>query len=142
MPSVYRDLILHFAWSTRGREPYITSAIERRLHRMIVTRSVAVGCPVLAINGMPDHVHLLVQMSHNLSCADFMQSIKGASSAFARDVLLRDSTFAWQHGYGVFSVSHDDIPDVIAYIKNQKTHHAPTLEEPESRPQGDGTQCP
>lgn len=129
MPAVYRSLILHFAWSTRDRQPYITPTIERRLHRMIQAKSAEMGCPVLAINGMPDHVHLLVEMNHDLSCADFMQTVKGASSAFARNTLVKDCAFSWQHGYGVFSVSHEDIPNVIAYIKNQKEHHASSSQE-------------
>ncbi len=82
------------------------------------------GCQVIVINGMPDHVHLLVQMSHDLSVSEFMQKVKGASSGFARKVLLADGVFSWQHGYGAFSVSPESIPSVVAYINNQKNHHA------------------
>jgi putative transposase len=128
MPAVYRNLVFHFVWSTRDRLPFITPAIERRLYRMIEAKSRELGCPVVAINGMPNHIHLLVQMSHDISCADFMQKIKGASSGFARKVLLNGGTFSWQHGYGVFSVAHEEISSVIAYIRNQKNHHADPID--------------
>ena len=124
MPSTYRNLIYHFVWSTRDRQPFITSEIERRLYRMIEAKSRELGCEVLAINGTENHVHLLIQMNHNLSAADLMQKIKGASSGFARKVLLQEGSFSWQHGYGVFGISKEHIPSVIAYISNQKAHHA------------------
>lgn len=90
----------------------MTPAIERRLYRMMEAKVRELGCRVVAINGMPDHVHLLVQ------------KVKGASSGFARNVLRQGEVFSWQHSYGVFSVGQGGVPKVVTYIANQKTHHA------------------
>ena len=124
MSSCERHIFLHFVWATRDRLPFVTPEIERRLYRMMEAKVRELGCRVVAINGMPDHVHLLVQMSTTITPADLMQKVKGASSGFARNVLRQGEAFSWQHGYGVFSVGQKGVPRVVAYIANQKQHHA------------------
>ncbi|WP_309685214.1 IS200/IS605 family transposase [Armatimonas sp.] len=124
MSSCVRHIFLHFVWATRERQPFVTPEIERRLYRMMEAKVRELGCIVVALNGMPDHVHLLVQMSTTITPADLMQKVKGASSGFARNVLKQGELFAWQHGYGVFSVGQDGVGAVVAYIANQKQHHA------------------
>lgn len=78
---------------------------------------------MLCINGMPDHLHLLVGFHTTQSVADLMQDVKGASSKWINDMRLSKTRFEWQSGYGVFSYSKSQVPAVINYIKNQKEHH-------------------
>lgn len=81
---------------------------------------------MLCINGMPDHLHMLVGSRTNQSIADFMQDIKATSSQWINKNRFCKSRFEWQSGYGVFSYSKSQIPDVIRYIVNQKEHHKKT----------------
>jgi len=78
---------------------------------------------MLCLNGMPDHVHMLIGFHTTQSIADCMQDVKAYSSKWINDHRLTSSKFEWQPGYGAFSYSKSQIPDLINYIKNQKEHH-------------------
>jgi REP element-mobilizing transposase RayT len=98
-------LYAHFVWATWDREPFITDAIEEDLYRFIQGTCHNHKCTVLAVGGMPDHVHLLVALSNMITVANLMEFVKGASSRFVTEKLLKDGWFKWQGSYGVFSVS-------------------------------------
>ena len=117
-------LYAHFVWSTWNRQPLITEAIESDLYRFIQGICLDHRCAVLAIGGMPDHVHLLVALSNTITVADLMEFVKGGFSRFVTERLLHEEWFKWQGSYGVFSVSPQDKNKVIRYIQNQKQHHA------------------
>lgn len=76
------------------------------------------------MNGTQDHVHLLVQLAGKTSVAELMKQVKGVSSAMVNDRNDIAERFRWQESYGAFSVSRSHLPRVIAYINNQKQHHA------------------
>ncbi|OYX22666.1 MAG: transposase, partial [Algoriphagus sp. 32-45-6] len=78
---------------------------------------------VLAINGMPDHVHILIGMRPTQSLSDLMQDIKGDSSKWINQKRLTSGKFSWQEGYGAFSYSKSHVARVIQYIQNQEVHH-------------------
>jgi len=78
---------------------------------------------MICINGMSDHIHMLVGFHTTQSIADFMQDIKANSSKWINENKFTKSRFEWQSGYGAFSYSKSQIPDVINYIQNQKEHH-------------------
>lgn len=78
--------------------------------------------PLVYVNGMPDHIHVLASFRPSMSPAEFVQQLKGSSSHFITHQL--DQGFEWQEDYAVLSVSEKDVPRVIEYIKNQKQHHA------------------
>jgi REP element-mobilizing transposase RayT len=80
------------------------------------------GIP-LAINGPTDHVHLLVKLPATQSVADVSRVLKTNSSRWVHDTCPERWVFAWQTGYGAFSVSQSNIPDVLAYIARQEEHH-------------------
>jgi REP element-mobilizing transposase RayT len=82
------------------------------------------GCDVLAVGGVADHVHLAVRVPATLDIPKLMQQVKGVSSAFARDVFGPDRFFRWQDGYGVFSFHALQAERVIAYIERQQQRHA------------------
>jgi REP element-mobilizing transposase RayT len=115
---------LHLVWGTWDRLPLITEAMERELYRYIGGVCQKHGCSVLAIGGMPDHVHLFLTYPSTITIGDLMEYIKGSSSRFATEKLRPGEFFKWQGNYGAFSVSPSDKLRVIAYIENQKQHHA------------------
>jgi REP element-mobilizing transposase RayT len=77
----------------------------------------------LAIGGVPDHVHMLLMIPAALSLAKAMQLIKGLSSGWVHETFPSQQSFAWQDGYGAFSVSLSLVPKVAAYIRDQPEHH-------------------
>ena len=81
------------------------------------------GAVSLSINGMPDHVHLLIKSSKSVSDSDFMKALKGGSSRWINDIDLIPGHFKWQAGYGWFSVSPKDTGQVATSIENQAEHH-------------------
>jgi putative transposase len=115
---------LHFVWATHQRLPLVTDALETPLYRCIQAEAKALGCEVLAVGGMPDHVHLIVAFHTTVSISKLMQQVKGVSSSVASDLLDHQSFFGWDDGYAVFSLSPLHRETAIAYVKRQKEHHA------------------
>lgn len=117
-------LYIHLVWTTWDRLPLIGSEIERRLHRHLESEAQRLGCKVLALNGMEDHVHLFLELPTTLSIAELVKNLKGLSSHFVNETLQPHDIFKWQAGYGAFTVSRWDVKNVVGYIKKQKEHHA------------------
>ncbi|HLJ53575.1 MAG TPA: transposase, partial [Chthonomonadaceae bacterium] len=107
----------------KNREPLVTSVIERRVYAIVEKIFRDNGCPLLAINGMPDHVHVLTVLSTTITIADLIGRAKGGSSRIIGEEVTPDSWFAWQPNYGAFSVSASHVKRVVGYIANQKVHH-------------------
>ena len=124
-------IYLHLVWATWDRLPLIDPASERRLYREIESEALKMRCIVLALNGMPDHVHVVLIMSSTVSIADLVKQLKGASSHFYNQVLQPEMPFKWQGSYGAFTVSRWDVDKIVAYVKNQKQHHADAMLLPE-----------
>ena len=125
------EVFIHFVWATWDRAPLIQPAVERRLYRNIFSEAEKQGCKVLALNGIADHVHLLVKMPSTVTMATVMKQVKGVSSNFANDELFPNRRFKWQGGYGAFSVSRWDVDKIMGYIRKQKSHHADKTMWPE-----------
>jgi len=130
----YAKFYYHFVWSTYHRENLVTPVIERPLYRCITGQVLKVKGAVLALDGMPDHVHLVAQLPATIAPAALMQRAKGVSSAYGRDELLPGELFGWQDGYSGFTVSWTHLPKIIAYVRNQKQHHAQGTIIPEWEP--------
>ncbi len=118
------EIYLHLVWGTWERLPLVTPDIERELYRCIENEARQLKCVVLAIGGMPDHVHLIVRVPTLVSAARLAQQVKGVSSTFVRNQLRIGELFRWQEGYGVFSISRSHLKRAIAYVEKQKRHHA------------------
>jgi len=114
---------VHSIWSTKDHHPFISSAIENQLFDIIRQEFLKIGCPVRIVNGMPDHVHCLFLLNPQKSIAEVIKQIKGSSSHIINQQDLITEKFAWQVGYGAFSVSESVLPKAYTYIKNQKQHH-------------------
>jgi putative transposase len=133
-------LFYHVVWATKGREVLIDENAAKVIERSIKTGSRDLGGIVHAFGWMPEHVHLAVSIPPNTGIATFIGRLKGGSSHAVNDVLVRDVTFAWQGEYGVVSFGEKNLPDVVAYIQNQRERHAAqrlwdSLEQVTDRPQ-------
>ena len=118
------ELYVHLVWATWDRQPLLTPDRRDLIYRAIATSCADLRCEVLAIGGMPDHVHLLVRIPPSVAPAALVKQVKGASSHLANPVHGRGATFRWQGGYGAFTVSRHHVARVRGYVLNQERHHA------------------
>ncbi|MBI1826185.1 MAG: IS200/IS605 family transposase [Planctomycetes bacterium] len=123
MPSAWTQNFYHALFSTKRRSQLITPEIETRLYPFIGGIARDLRCHLEAINGMPDHVHVLVRYRVDLSHSDLLQQIKGRSSKWINETFSQVGHFGWQEGYGGFTVSKSAASRFIEYIANQKEHH-------------------
>lgn len=114
-------LYYHIVWATKEREPFIVPEIEQKLSHYIISKSDQFGCIIHQVNGMPDHIHLIVSIPPTLAIAEYIRKIKGSSSNYLNKILTH--RFQWQNGYGVFSVGIKNLEVAINYVKKQKEHH-------------------
>ncbi len=113
----------HFVWATRKREWFITEEIEPHLHRYLRHKCQEMGVHLHALNGMPDHVHLVVSLPMSLAPADFLETIKGTSAHFVNHVPGLKGCLYWQPGYGALTFAAHDFKRVARYVDRQKAHH-------------------
>ena len=123
MPHSYVSNLVHYIFSTKERYPFIDPELESRLWPYMGGIARENGMKALAIGGTTDHVHTLLSLPATLSVAKAIQLIKGGSSKWVHDQLPSYRKFAWQDGYGAFSVSASQTKSVIRYIVGQKEHH-------------------
>lgn len=123
MPSTWSQILLHFVFSTKNREPLITPPHAERLYPFIGGIVRGEGATLWEIGGMPDHIHLLVRSGTDHSAGELMREVKARSSAWIHETFPELRGFAWQKGYGVFSVSASQADVVKEYIRNQAAHH-------------------
>jgi REP element-mobilizing transposase RayT len=124
MPQSLAALYCHIVFSTKNREALIDEAIEPRLHAYIGGIVGERKGVLVAAGGIADHVHLLVSMSREWAVSDLVRDIKANSSRWAHDTDKQLASFAWQAGYGAFSVSVSRLDVVKKYLAGQKQHHA------------------
>jgi len=123
MPQSLSNLFVHLVFSTKNRVSFITSTIEPELYAYIASILNEHGCQTILINGMPDHVHILFNLSRTMTLADVVSKVKANTSRWIKTKGPDFSTFGWQSGYGAFSVGVTDKDRAISYIRAQKTHH-------------------
>jgi REP-associated tyrosine transposase len=117
----YTDLLYHVVYATKERAPLITAVLRPRLHEYLAgTVRGLEGIPI-EINGMSDHVHLLVRLRPTISVSEFLNKLKSNSSGWARRQTM--GRFSWQSRYGAFTVSESQVEQVRLYIRNQEKHH-------------------
>jgi REP element-mobilizing transposase RayT len=117
-------LYYHLVWATKEREPLISGAREPILYGYIVRKADALSCIVHAINGTPDHIHIVASVPPILAISSFVKVIKGSSAHYLNQASSSANNFGWQAGYGVFSLGQKQLERAIAYVHNQKIHHA------------------
>jgi putative transposase len=123
MPGTFSQIYIQVVFAVKGRDSLIHHDWEERLYQYITGIVQNKEQKMLAINGMPDHIHFLIGMRPSCSLSDLVREIKKASNEFINENKLSQFKFSWQEGYGAFSYSHSQLTDVITYIRNQKQHH-------------------
>ncbi len=126
MPNTYTQIHIHAIFAVQNRISLISKTWEERLYQYITGIIQNHGHKLLAINGMPDHIHLLFGMRPTQSLSDLMRDVKGDSSLWINQNRFVGGKFSWQEGYGGFSYSKSQISTVATYIENQQLHHKKT----------------
>lgn len=116
------NVLVHAVFGTYLRARTITRSVQPRLHGYIGGVLKNLGCQPLEVGGVEDHVHLLFLLSRTITIAETVERVKTASNTWMKDEWAA-TEFAWQGGYGAFSVSEREKARIIAYIKNQAEHH-------------------
>lgn len=133
MSHSYSCVLVHAIFGTKGREPWIQREIEGELHAYSIVLLRNLGCPCLALQAMPEHLHALFSLSRTASIADVIEELKKRTSKWIKSKGPSYSRFAWQSGYGAFSVSQSNADAVRSYIANQQLHHQARSFEEEYR---------
>jgi len=123
MPGAYSNLLYHLVFSAKERRPLIGPAVKTRLHKYIESIVRGEEGDLLEINGMADHVHLLVRLRPAQAVADVLRLIKANSSKWMNETFRNGPKFAWQEGYAAFTVSQSQVPRLLTYIRGQEKHH-------------------
>lgn len=132
MTHTYTRQLLHIVFATKERRPFLHAEVRPRMFGYLRIVAKDLNAAVLALNGVEDHVHVLVDLPARISLAEFMTKLKANSSRWFRRQFPKDD-FRWQRGYGAFSVSPSKLDDVQVYIDNQEAHHAKHSFEDEIR---------
>jgi len=123
MPQSHAAVLVHLVFSTKHRQPLITSDIEPELFPYMATVLRNIDSPSLTINGTPDHVHLLFRLSRKHPLCDVVEEVKKTSSKWIKTKGVSFAAFQWQAGNGAFSIGESVVPALRQYIANQKEHH-------------------
>ncbi len=123
MSSTFSQIYIQIVFAVKGRQSLIQQSWEEELYKYITGIIQNKGQKILAINGMPDHVHILIGMKPSCNLSDLVREVKKASNGFINEKKFCPYKFEWQEGYGAFSYSHSALENVFGYIANQKEHH-------------------
>jgi len=123
MSSTYSQIYIQVVFAVKGRQSLIQDSWEVELYKYITGIVQNKGQKMLAINGMSDHIHILIGMRPSCNLSDLVREIKKSSNGFINEKKFCPFKFEWQEGYGAFSYSHSALDNVIGYIANQKEHH-------------------
>lgn len=123
MSSTYSQIYMQVVMAVKGRNSLISPSWEEELYKYITGIITNKGQKMISINGMSDHIHILIGMKPSCCLSDLVREVKKATNAFVNEKKFTKSKFEWQEGYGEFSYSHSALDQVIAYIQNQKEHH-------------------
>lgn len=123
MGGTFSQVYLQIVFAVKGRRNLIKPEWDEELHKYISGIVTNKGQKMLAINGVEDHIHMLIGFKISCYVPDLVREIKKSTNTWIKDKGFCKAGFEWQEGYGVFSYSYSELGKVIAYIKNQKEHH-------------------
>jgi putative transposase len=123
MANTYTSLHYHVVFSTKNRVPDIAQNIEQRVWAYIGGIARKHKMTALQVGGVEDHIHALVTTPPIYAPSQIAQFLKGESSKWIHEEFREMRGFGWQDGYGAFTVSKSNIPEVVRYIQNQREHH-------------------
>ena len=124
MPQSIAKILLHVVFSTKERRPFLRDhALREEMHRYMGGILAGIDCPSIIVGGVEDHVHLLCVLSRTCAPADLVKEVKRSSSLWIKKRAPEYADFAWQNGYGIFSIGSSQIEEVRRYIAGQEEHH-------------------
>ncbi|MEM1182332.1 MAG: IS200/IS605 family transposase [Acidobacteriota bacterium] len=124
MPQSLAQVYLHIIFSTKHRKPWLQDrSIRQRTYGLIGDIGSRLRSPPQQVGGVADHVHILCSLSRTITIAELVKEIKRESSLWIKAESRHLDGFEWQNGYGAFSVSPKDLPEVTSYIRYQERHH-------------------
>jgi REP element-mobilizing transposase RayT len=116
-------VIIQIIFSTKDRFPCLDPSTRLRLHAYLATVTRNARCEAYRAGGTADHVHLAVRLSRTAAIAGLVEELKTSSSKWLKTQRPELRRFAWQRGYGAFSVAPDELPALVTYVENQQEHH-------------------
>jgi REP element-mobilizing transposase RayT len=120
----YTNLLYHLVFSTKMRYPWLETWLTPQLFEYMGGVIRSEGGILLAINSMLDHIHILAKLRQDRAISEVVRALKANSSGWVHRTFPAYESFAWQTGYGAFTVSHSQVKRVREYIRDQETHHA------------------
>ena len=123
MANTYSNLFYHIVFSTKGRKDLIDRNVEERVWAYIGGIARKHQLIAIQVGGIENHINVLILAKPKIAPSQIIQWLKGESSRWIRETFPELAKFEWQDGFGVFSVSKSNVPDVVEYIKNQREHH-------------------
>ena len=123
MPNTYTQIYVHVVFAVRGRRSLIAKEHREELFKYVTGITKRRKQKLLAINGMADHIHMLIRLDPTVVLSDLVRDIKAGSSGFINTNHWVPGTFSWQSGFGAFSHSNSEVDRVMAYIQGQEQHH-------------------
>ena len=118
------NILIHVVFSTKDRVPFLRDPdIRNQMHAQLGGTSKSLNCPTLIVGGVEDHIHLLARESRTITLSEWVKELKRVTSLWIKEKSPQFDTFAWQAGYGAFSVSQSQSGKVIKYIQEQEQHH-------------------
>ncbi len=123
MAGTFSQIYIQIVFAVKGRNSSIQKNWEEDLFKYTTGIVQNKGQKMLAINGMPDHIHFLIGMKPSCCLSDLVREIKKSTNSFIKEKKFTRFNFEWQEGYGAFSYSHSSLDKVIGYIMSQKEHH-------------------
>jgi len=121
--STYTQIYIHLVFHVQNNQPLLKGEIKARIFKYIAGIIKNLGHKPIIINGVSDHVHILVGLSPDKTISDLVKEVKRCSTNFINENKFFRGKFYWQEGYGAFSYSRSQLDDVVRYIKNQEQHH-------------------
>jgi REP element-mobilizing transposase RayT len=123
MPESHAFALIHIVFSTKNRMANLNPEVRTALHAYLATVARNAACECYRVGGIADHIHLAVRLSRTLTIADLVRELKASSSKWLKTQSPTLAHFAWQRGYGAFSVGPTDLGVLEAYIDQQEEHH-------------------
>jgi putative transposase len=123
MAHSFSNVLVHLVFATWHRTPWLAAGVEPDLHQYLSTVARANGCPALSIGSADDHIHVLCRLARTMTVAKLVELLKSDSSQWMKTALPELHCFAWQLGYGAFSVGRTEVDRVRRYLERQRSHH-------------------
>jgi len=123
MANTYTQIYIQVVFAVQGRQCLIEREHKEEIYKYITGIVTNQGQKMLQINGVADHVHLLIGMKPNIALSDLVRDVKAGSSKFINERRWIKGRFNWQEGFGAFSYGHSQLGQVIQYIRDQERHH-------------------